>query len=43
MEKEGKKKLMIKEYASQVIHNAIGHHLLTDSQSVPKQQLAHLS
>lgn len=41
MEKEGKIRIMIKEHPKQVIHNALGHHLLT--QSVPEQQLAHLS
>lgn len=43
MEKEGKNIIMNKEYPRQVIHNAIGHHLLTDCQSVPEQQLALLS
>ena len=26
------------EYAKQVMHNAIAHHLLTDAHLVPKQQ-----
>ena len=30
---------MIKEYAKQVMHNVIAHHLLTNAQSVPEQWL----